>query len=152
MTNGKRQIWGTVSLVLALTIAGGCGGGEGGGGQMDSEREDEGGEMSSPAELGPIDEALAERGEELFAARGCNACHRIGGGRLVGPDLAGVTERRSRAFIVGMIVNPDSMLANDDTAKQLLAEYYTPMTNQGVTRADALALFEYLRHEDAEGE
>ncbi len=63
-----------------------------------------------------------------------------------------MTERRSRAFIVGMIVNPDSMLANDDTAKQLLAEYYTPMTNQGVTRADALALFEYLRHEDAEGE
>ena len=38
--------------------------------------------------------AQAKTGEEIFQS-GCNACHTIGGGRLVGPDLLGVSERRS---------------------------------------------------------
>jgi cytochrome c2 len=99
---------------------------------------------------GPIDAALAAEGESLMQAKGCTACHTIGGGRLVGPDLAGVTERRSAEFIVGMIVNPDSMLANNETAKQMLAEHFTPMANQGVTQEDAQALLAYFRSRDAQ--
>ncbi len=107
---------------------------------------------SAPAELGAIDPSLAAEGEALMKAKGCTACHTVGGGRLVGPDLAGVTERRSPQFIVGMIVNPDSMLANDPTARELLGQYFTPMSNQGVTREDARALLEYFRKNDAGGE
>jgi mono/diheme cytochrome c family protein len=99
---------------------------------------------------GNVDAALATQGETLLSARGCTACHTMGGGRLVGPDLAGVTERRSAEFIVAMIVNPDSMLANDATAKQLLGQYFTPMSNQGVTVEDARALLEFFRREDTE--
>ncbi len=100
------------------------------------------------APSGPIDAELASRGQALFQSAGCQACHTVGGGRLVGPDLAEVTERRSYQFVMGMIVNPDSMLTNNETARALLAEYMTPMSNQGVTRDEARALYEYLRRHD----
>jgi len=97
-----------------------------------------------------VDASMAATGEGLFASKGCMACHTIGGGRLVGPDLAGVTQRRTDAFIVGMIMNPDSMLTNDADARQLLAEYYTPMTNQGISADESQALLAYLKSKDAE--
>lgn len=102
--------------------------------------------------LGPIDPQLAARGEQLFRSKGCTACHTVGDGRLVGPDLAEVTTRRDYGFVVGMITNPDSMLANDPVAKSMLAEYLTPMADQGVTEAEARALFEYFRQSDADRE
>lgn len=107
----------------------------------------------APSAGGPAsaDQAMVALGSTLFKSKGCNACHTLGGGRLVGPDLAGVTERRQQEWIVGMIVKPDSMLANDETARQLLAEYFTPMPNQGLTRDEAHALYQYFRHNDADG-
>ncbi|MGD2153808.1 MAG: cytochrome c [Gemmatimonadales bacterium] len=141
-----------VWAVAAVAVVWGCGGGAG----ADQGR----GEASSPAgaspataaQAGELDSALVARGEALMSARGCTACHTLGGGRLVGPDLAGVTKRRSGEFIVEMILNPDSMLANDATAKELLGQYFTPMSNQGVTEEDARALLEFFRSRDAEGE
>ncbi|NIP60306.1 MAG: c-type cytochrome, partial [Gemmatimonadetes bacterium] len=88
------------------------------------------------AEAGPTDEALAEEGEELFQAKGCTACHKFGEGRLVGPDLVGVTERREKQWTVSMIMHPDSMVRVDSIARRLLSEYYTPMQNMGVTREE----------------
>lgn len=100
---------------------------------------------------GPMDEELAERGEAAFQLRGCLACHSVGKGRLVGPDLAGVTERRSFEWFYHMVTNPDSMLRNDPTARQLLAEYMTPMLDQNASPEEVRAIWEYLRHEAEEG-
>lgn len=108
-----------------------------------------GGEERDVPEQVSADPALAERGQSLMQSKGCVACHTMGGGRLVGPDLAGVTERRDDAFIVAMITNPDSMLVNNETARQMLAEYFTPMANQGVTRDEARAFLAYFKREDA---
>jgi mono/diheme cytochrome c family protein len=72
------------------------------------------------------------KGEEIFASKGCTACHKIGGGKLVGPDLKGVTARRDEIWIKRMILRPDVMLKEDDLARKLLAEHMTPMPNQGV--------------------
>jgi cytochrome c2 len=94
---------------------------------------------------GAIDQELASQGEDLFTRRGCVACHKIGEGRLVGPDLASVTDRRSFTWIYSMITNPDSMLKSDSTAQRLFAEYFTPMPNQKVQPEEARALYEYLR-------
>lgn len=99
----------------------------------------------APAPGSPIDQALAARGEQAFQTRACVGCHKIGGGRLTGPDLEGVTERRSYQWIMSMITNPDSMLKVDQTARQLFAEYGTPMANMGVPADEARALYEYLR-------
>ncbi|HJN63725.1 MAG TPA: cytochrome c [Flavobacteriales bacterium] len=46
----------------------------------------------------------AQDGEALFTT--CTACHTIGGGKLVGPDLAGVLDRRPEAEIISYIQNP----------------------------------------------
>ena len=101
------------------------------------------------APSGAIQSELANLGQELFQAKGCVACHTVGKGRLVGPDLAGVTERREYGWIVAMVTKPDSMLRHDTIAKQLLAEYYTPMTSQNVSAEDARAIYEFLRREPA---
>jgi mono/diheme cytochrome c family protein len=99
---------------------------------------------------GEIDETLADAGEELFSAKGCIACHTIGGGRLTGPDLAGVTERRSFEWTYHQIMRPDSMTLHDPTARQLMAEYMTQMPNLALRPEEAQALYEYMRHEDHE--
>jgi mono/diheme cytochrome c family protein len=102
------------------------------------------------APTGPLDSALADRGQELFRTRACTTCHTVGGGRLVGPDLSEVTERREFGWILSMIQNPDSMIRADSLARQLFAEYMTPMANQGITAEEARALYEYLRREDSQ--
>ena len=71
----------------------------------------------------------------------CAACHTIGGGRTVGPDLADVGTKRDRAWVVRFIHEPDKMIAEGDaTAAALVAEYGMPMPATGVTPAEAAAL------------
>jgi mono/diheme cytochrome c family protein len=143
----------TAALVGAFWL-GGCGreAGEGAGqGKAEPAPAAQAPSAQAPVSVtaGAIDQALADQGQSLLQARGCTACHTMGGGRLVGPDLSGVSERRSPDWIIAMIVNPDSMLVNDETAKKLLGEYFTPMANQGVTRDDARALLEFFRRSDS---
>jgi hypothetical protein len=65
----------------------------------------------------------------------------------IGPALGEVTARRSGAFIMNMILNPQEMVERHPVAKQLLAEHMSFMPNQGLTREDARLVLEYLRDE-----
>jgi len=47
--------------------------------------------------------------------------------------------------MAAMMMNPDSMIKEDAVARQLLAEYMTPMMNMGVTADETRAIYEYLR-------
>ena len=87
----------------------------------------------------------APQGEAIFQQK-CQACHTIGGGRLVGPDLLGVTQRRDRTWLAGFISAPDQVLAtNDPIAAQLLADYGgLPMPNLGLSETEVAALITYL--------
>ena len=93
--------------------------------------------------LGPMDDALATKGAEVFELK-CVACHKVNE-RLVGPPLAGVTTKRSPAFIMNMILNPEEMVKKHPEVRAMLAEFYVPMTFQNVTEDDARAILEYLR-------
>jgi len=88
--------------------------------------------------------AQASDGETLFKAK-CAACHTIGGGDLVGPDLAGVAERRDRAWLAQWILAPDQVLASGDPiATELFNKYNKiPMPNLALTpdEVDALLVF-----------
>lgn len=84
-------------------------------------------------------------GEALFKAK-CLACHTIGAGKLVGPDLDGVVARRDRQWLINWLLAPDQTLAaGDPIAVQLLQEYSNvPMPNLALTEAQAVALIAYL--------
>lgn len=100
----------------------------------------------STIELGEIDVAMSEEGKELFKTL-CSACHKIDK-RFVGPALAGVTDRRTPEWIMNMIMNPEEMVEKNKIAKDLLAEYLSPMANQNVSEEDARKILEYFRAED----
>ncbi|MBL8955365.1 MAG: cytochrome c [Myxococcaceae bacterium] len=84
-------------------------------------------------------DAVAQ-GKDLFSAKGCVGCHKVGGGKLVGPDLKGVTARRDQEWLARMILRPDVMVKEDETAKKLLAEHMVPMPNQNVDAQKELPL------------
>ena len=49
-------------------------------------------------------------GKQLFQV--CSACHTIG--KLIGPDLQGVTERLDRAWLKSFILNSQEVIASGD--------------------------------------
>lgn len=89
-------------------------------------------EISVPSFTISTAKADIAKGEEIYAAKGCPACHKVGGGKLVGPDLKGITARRDETWLKKMILRPDVMIKEDDAAKKLFVEHLTPMPNQGV--------------------
>jgi mono/diheme cytochrome c family protein len=97
-----------------------------------------------PGADAPVDETLARAGAAVFQDR-CVACHKLGPGVAVGPDLSGVTERRTPEWIRGMVLSPDSMLRTDSTARALLAEYQVPMMDPRIGEPEFRALLEFLR-------
>jgi len=96
--------------------------------------------------LGPIDQALAKKGKEIFDSK-CASCHKLEE-KYVGPPLKGVTQRRKPEWIMNMILNPSEMVQKDPIAKGHLAEYPTQMPFQNVSQEDARAILEYLRSVD----
>lgn len=140
--------------LLVAALAAGCGG-SGENGSSASTSAESGGSSDAAAALpvekpsGPVDAELAARGEELFRTRGCTACHTVGGGKKVGPDLQGVTEQRDFAWLYHMVMSPDSMVRNDSIARELLNEYLVPMADQNVQPEQFRAIYEYLRQEDS---
>lgn len=58
-----------------------------------------------------------------FFRRNCASCHTIGGGRLTGPDLKNVTQRKEREWLVRFMVNPKAVIdAGDPYAVKLREE------------------------------
>lgn len=91
-----------------------------------------------------IDTEMAARGEAKFNAV-CTACHMVEG-RMIGPGMKGVYERRSPEWVMNMILNPNGMLKEDPIAKALLKEYNNAiMLNQNLSEDEARDLAEYLR-------
>lgn len=98
--------------------------------------------------LGPIDPAMAEKGQTVFAAK-CAACHKTTDQKVVGPGLLGVTKRRTPEWIMNQITNPLEMEQKDPVGQALLAKHLTQMTFQNVTDDETRQILEYLRKNDS---
>jgi nitrite reductase (NO-forming) len=95
-----------------------------------------------------VDEALAKKGKSLFTARACNGCHTIGKGRMAGPDLAHVTDRRTTEWLTKWLTDPPAMQASDSIAKALVVEYKgSKMPNMQLKPDEITALLNHLAKE-----
>jgi Cytochrome c2 len=64
----------------------------------------------------------AKEGESIFKAN-CSSCHKVFG-KFLGPELAGVNERRDEAWLLKWIHNAPAMIASGDPiAKELDAQF-----------------------------
>jgi protein SCO1 len=91
-----------------------------------------------------------QQGEGLFRKL-CVACHTIGVGKRIGPDLRDVTQRRDEKWLNRFIMNPDRMLkSRDPLAVQLDAAFPTAtMPALGLTKRDTADLISYLKASSA---
>jgi len=111
--------------------------------------------VGSPLDVGPraaespVDEVLAEKGESLFKSKTCSTCHAFGA-RVTGPDLVGVTRRRTAAWMEQQILHPEVMTKEDPISRQLLGQYAVQMPNLMIKPEEAKALIEYIKEEDRE--
>jgi protein SCO1/2 len=81
----------------------------------------------------------------MFRTR-CAACHTIGGGDGVGPDLLGVTTARGRDWVTRYILAPDKALAAKDPVALALFKKYNKvkMPNLHLTPVDVKTLLDYF--------
>jgi cytochrome c551/c552 len=92
-----------------------------------------------------VDANLAKRGKSLFANKGCTACHTIGKGKLAGPDLMGVTQRRSEDWLKRWLKDPPAMIGSDSIASAMVTEFKgVKMPNMKLNDSDVMALINYL--------
>lgn len=155
----------TTFLFMSLLIFTGCGGG--GDSEADKSSKDKStsqaengltefemehgiGPITEVVELGELNREMAEEGKEIFRAK-CSACHKPTE-RYIGPAPEGVLDRRSPAYVMNMIMNPDEMTKKHPEAKKLMQEYMSPMPFQNVSEEQARAIVEYFRTIEAEVE
>jgi len=90
-----------------------------------------------------------DKGKYLFG-RDCVACHTIGHGDKVGPDLVGVNHVRSPQWLMQIIQHPDQVLeAKDPIATALLKKYKVRMPNIYVSDIDAGFIIHYIEEQTA---
>jgi protein SCO1 len=94
---------------------------------------------------------MSHRPGEALYRKVCAACHTIGVGDRVGPDLRGVTQRRDRAWLASYIRDPGRLRAQKDpVALELAAKFpAVRMPVIGLAEVDAADLINYLETQNA---
>jgi mono/diheme cytochrome c family protein len=87
-----------------------------------------------------------EPGEQVFQTT-CTACHTIGGGRLVGPDLASVHERRSQDWLESFVKSSQTMVRDGDADAIALFEKFNriPMPDSPLTEQQIRQVLSYIK-------
>lgn len=86
-----------------------------------------------------------DAGQKAFESK-CFSCHNIGGGDKQGPDLKGVTDRRSIEWLDEFIKSPTAMSKKDADAAELFRKFAPEiMPDQTVSPEEITALIELIR-------
>lgn len=113
-------------------------------------------EQNTPVDSGPLH---LNQGQYIFG-RDCIACHTIGHGDGIGPDLLGVTRTRDPNWLARMIRKPDQLLNEKDPIATALRKKYNnvQMPNVGLSNEELGYLIGYIEErttaqdKDASGE
>lgn len=108
---------------------------------------DKGTENQTAANGGPL---KFDRGQYLFG-RDCIACHTIGHGDSIGPDLLGVTRTRDRQWLVRMVQKPNDLINEGDPRATALLKKFNNLTmpNVAVGDTELELLFGYIEAQTA---
>jgi mono/diheme cytochrome c family protein len=89
--------------------------------------------------------ADAQDGAGIFKQK-CSACHKIGEGRFVGPDLMGVTTKRSEEWLLKWVKSSSSLIASGDKdANAIFKEYNgTTMPDQALSDVELKSIFSFI--------
>lgn len=92
------------------------------------------------------------QGESTFT-KTCQACHSIGKGRLVGPDLKDVHNKRTEDWLLKFIKSSQSMVNGGDAdAVAIFNEYNkTIMPDQVLTDAEIKEIISYIKYQSESG-
>jgi len=87
----------------------------------------------------------AQNGEEIYN-KNCKACHTIGGGKLVGPDLKGINEIRTEDWLIKFTKDSKSLIeSGDELANEVFIEYNKmPMPNQNLSDLEIKSILTYI--------
>lgn len=89
-----------------------------------------------------------------FYNQNCAACHSIGGGALVGPDLKDVVKRRDHAWLERFLENPQAVVDSGDAYARDLVEKSGGLVMpavKGLNDAMADALLDYIDAQSNQG-
>jgi len=91
-----------------------------------------------------------ERGQALFL-KACSACHSIGMGKRIGPDLEGVAQRRAHGWLTEYMITPGRVRGRRDPIAVELGKAFpgVRMPNLGLAKTDAADLIAYFQSETA---
>lgn len=84
--------------------------------------------------IGSQSASAQESGKQIFQ-KSCAACHSIGAGKLIGPDLAGVNDKRPEDWLLKFTKSSQSLVkSGDKTAIALFEEFNKmPMPDQALS-------------------
>ena len=91
-----------------------------------------------------------EPGEQIFQTT-CFACHTIGGGRLVGPDLAGVHDKRSQEWLERFVASSQAMVKDGDAEAVALFEEFNrvPMPDSFISEEQIRQVLSYIKSQSS---
>ncbi len=92
----------------------------------------------------------ADAGEKLFKAT-CTACHSIGKGKIIGPDLMNVNSRRTEKWLISFIRSSQTVVKSGDAVAVKLFNDHNkiPMPDQNMTDAQIKDILAYIKRTSA---
>ncbi len=90
------------------------------------------------------------QGETIFN-KTCIACHTIGSGRLVGPDLKDITDRRSEEWLISFVKSSQSMIKSGDPDAVAIFNEYNKlvMLDQNLTDDEVKDVMLYIEQQSS---
>ncbi len=97
-------------------------------------------------------QSQADQGEQIFQTL-CVMCHTLGGGRLIGPDLQGIADRRSEDWIIRFVRASQQLVSEGDPDAVAVFEEYArvPMPDQALSDDEIRAVIAFTRQGESAG-
>lgn len=84
-------------------------------------------------------------GQDIFN-KACTACHTIGDGKLVGPDLSNIQKKQTKEWIIKFVQSSQAVVKTGDSAAVALFNEYNKiiMPDQPYTASEITSIIDYI--------